>query len=102
MRQVILPRRFANPNHIRLDGALTGGSWEKVGEFQHHGLIWTVHADSHYEPLLLAYSAAEKGQDPFIEEDTPRGRSLALTPELKVLHKSRHKYLYIYRWPAAE
>ena len=101
MRRVVLPRRSADPDHIRLDGARTGGNWEKVGEFRHHGSVWNVYADTHYEPLMIAYSAAEVGKDPFIEEDTSRGRSLTLTPELRMRQRSRHKYMYIYVWPAA-
>jgi hypothetical protein len=54
--------------------------------------------DTHYEPLMLALSTAEAGADPFMEEDTPRGRCLALTSELRARQRSPHKRLYIYSW----
>ena len=101
VRVEVLPRRAANPDHIRLDGATTGGSRDVAGRFRHNDLGWVVHADTHYEPLLLAHAAAEAGADPFVEEDTARGRCLALAPAVRALQKSPHKHLYIYSWPAA-
>lgn len=101
MRAEVLPRRTANPDHIRLDGATTGGSREVAGRFRYHDLAWVVHADTHYEPLMLAYHIAEAGADPFVEEDTARGRCLSLTPQLRAQQGSPHKYLYIYSWPSA-
>lgn len=98
MHSVVLPRRTANPDHIRLDGATTGGSFEVTGQFWYNGRRWIVHADTHYEPLLIACAAAEEGIDPFVEEDTARGRSLALIPGLRAKQRSRHKHLYIYSW----
>lgn len=98
MRAEVLPRQTANPEHIRLDGATTGSSRDVVGRFRHNSLDWVVHADTHYEPLMIAYSAAENGEDPFVEEDTPKGRCLSLTPELRARQRSPHKYLYIYSW----
>lgn len=98
MRAEVLPRRAAHPKHIRLDGALTGGSRDVVGRFRHNGVDWVVHADTHYEPLMLAYEAAEAGADPFVEERTARGRCLALTSELRARQVSRRKYMYIYSW----
>jgi hypothetical protein len=100
MRRVVLPRKAANPDHIRLDGARTGGNLEKAGEFAHRGYVWNVYADTHYEPLLIAYSAAEGGNDLFIEEETSGGRSWALTPELKARQRTRPKHMYIYVWPS--
>ena len=100
MRSVVLPRRSKYPSHIRLDGARTGGNRDAAGHFNHHGRTWVVHADTHFEPLLIAFDAAKKGTDPFVEEGTmsPRGRCLVLTSQLRARQKSRHKYLYIYSW----
>jgi hypothetical protein len=98
MRDVVLPRQAENPDHIRLDGATTGASRDVAGRFRHNGLIWVVHADTHYEPLTIAYTAAEAGADPFVEEDTPRGRCLVLTSELRARQHSPHKHMYIYSW----
>jgi hypothetical protein len=103
MRAEVLPRQAANPDHIRLDGATTGGSRDVAGRFHHNGAVWVVHADTHYEPLMLACAAAEDGVDPFVEEDTARGRCLALSPDLRARQRSPHKYLYLYSWsPAGE
>lgn len=101
VRAEVLPRQAANPDHVRLDGTNTGGSRDVAGRFRHNDLAWVVHADTHYEPLLLAYAAAEAGADPFVEEDTARGRCLALTPAVRALQQSPHKHLYIYSWSPA-
>ncbi|HEY2783936.1 MAG TPA: hypothetical protein VGJ05_03090 [Fimbriiglobus sp.] len=103
MQAVVLPRRAASPTDIRLDGATAGGSRGVAGRFRHHDRVWVVHEDTHYEPLALAYAAAQAGANPFVEEATARGRCLSLTPELRARQRSPHKYLYIYSWsPAGE
>lgn len=33
---------------------VTDRNWEVVGIFEHDRRDWKVHADSHYEPLLIA------------------------------------------------
>lgn len=96
VRAVVLPGRAAHPDHVRLDGRTAGGNWDVAGTFRHNGEAWRVHADSHYEALLIAYEGAATGADPFIETATKRGRCLALTPELRARRQSRHKHLYIY------
>lgn len=102
MRKVVLPRQAAHPDHVRLDGATAGGNWEVSGRFRHHGLVWTVYADTRYEPLALALAATEAGADPFVEEDTPGGRCLALTAVLRSRQQTPHKHLYIYLRSQAE
>lgn len=94
---VALPSKAAQPNAIRFDGALTGGNFDVVGTFRHHGKEWKVHADTHYRPLELAYAAAQSKQDPFVETPTKRGVCLVLTQQLRGQQKSRAKYLYIYQ-----
>lgn len=69
--------------------------WEGL---PHRGSDWVVHADTHYEPLLIAYAAAKAGEDPFVEEDTPGGRCLVLKPHLRAKQHSDQKHLYIYSW----
>lgn len=98
MQAEVLPRQAANPDDIRLDGATTGGNREPAGRFQRHGVDWVVHADSHYEPLLIAFAAAKDGMDPFTEEETAHGQCLVLKPELRDQQHSQHKHLYIYSW----
>jgi hypothetical protein len=97
IRAEVLPRRAANPSDIGLSGATTVHSADVVAWFVHNGLAWGVYAATHYQPLMLAYAAVEAGTDPFVEEDTPQGRCLALTPELRARQRSPHRYLYIYR-----
>jgi hypothetical protein len=98
----ILPRKAAQPDATRLDGQRTGGSREVVGRFRYDGYAWVVHADSHYEPLEIAYEAHLQGMRPFVQEPTDRGQSLALAPDLRARQSSAHKYLYIYRWETQE
>ncbi len=101
MESVVIPKKSANPTHIRLDGNTSGSSWNVEGVFQHHGKIWQVHDDTHYEPLLLAYDSMKKGKvdDPFAEEVTNTGkrRCLVLHGEVrKLMAKPRFKHLYVY------
>jgi hypothetical protein len=98
MEEVVLPMRQANPEQIRLDGRRSGGNRAIAGKFQYKRRVWKVHADTHYEPLLIAYHALTNGQsrDPFVEENTAQGRCLDLTEELRRLKSTERKYLYIY------
>ena len=43
-----------------------------VGTFMHGDAIWRVHADSHFEPLLIAYEAADRDAIP--SRSVPPGR----------------------------
>lgn len=101
MEQVVLPRQVAAPEHIRLDGQTSGGNREPAGFFWHQERLWRVHADSHFEPLILAYSAlnAIPGEDPFIARATRSGtrHCLVLISKLQQqLCQPRFKHLYIY------
>jgi hypothetical protein len=97
MEKVVLPARALNPAHRRLDGEQTGGNWDVTGVFKHHGRQWKVHADTHYEPMLVAYGACKAGLDPFVEEPIKNGMSLNLTDDLRQkLSTPRFKYIYIY------
>lgn len=74
MELFVLPWKRQHPNDIRIDGELTRGNWHVAGRFRHSTKIWKVHADTHYEPLMLAYEAMLSGSlNPFREEPTPRG-----------------------------
>ena len=101
MESTVVPARAANPTHRRLDGQSSGGNRAVFGEFRHRGKRWKVHADTHYEPLLVAYNAAKEGADPFVESSTQSGLSLDLTDDLRAkLSEQRYKYVYIYEMPS--
>jgi len=97
---VTLPKREANPTYLRLDGLTSGGNRDVAGIFRHAGSRWKVHADTHFEPLMLAYEALRSGEltDPFVvgRTQTAGNRCLELTPELRERQAGRSKYLYIY------
>lgn len=99
MKLAVIPLQKKHPNWIRLDGRKSGGSRNSAGRFWHEGFAWTVHEDSHFATLELAYAAAKNGDDYFVEGDTDRGMCLDLTPELRKKYQPRFKHLYIYRWP---
>ena len=92
----ILPRLAANPRHQRIDGKDNGGNREVIGQFQYQGSSWKVHADTHYEPLFLAFFAAQNDQHPFLVEETTTTHCLVLTPELRDKYGCNAKHLYIY------
>jgi hypothetical protein len=98
----ILPQRQAHPAHLRLDGKTTGGNRQIAGLFYHQDRLCKVHADSHYEPLLLAYDAILRhgaAYDPFRIEDTNTraGTCLVLIDEVQHMKtKPKFKHLYIY------
>ena len=99
MESVVIPKKAANPNDIRLDGETSGGNRTVAGMFQHHNKVWKVHADTRYEPLMLAYNSIKEGKadDPFMEEPTRNGNSLILTNSVRgLMKKPRFKHLYIY------
>lgn len=101
MEQEVLPARAANPGHRRLDGEIAGGNRSVFGVFRHAGRQWKVHADTHYEPLLLAYKALRTGEvgDPFVAEPTRSGDGTCLVliePLKQRMSDVRPKYLYVY------
>ncbi len=98
IRSSVLPRQKEKPNDIRLDGELTGGKRRSFGYFCYKGRVWKVDEDTRYEPLLLAFSAAEIGEDPFVVSDTAsgKGQCLHLREELRKRQRSRSKHMYIY------
>lgn len=99
METEILPKRNSNPEDMRLDGLSSGGNREVAGRFRYDNKVWKVNADSHYEPLILAYEAIKKDPScrPFVEEPTSKGSSLVLIEGLrKRMTSDRFKHLYIY------
>ena len=99
----VLPRLLQNPQLARLDGwTETKGNWEVVAMFRHEGNVWRVHADNHYEPLLLAYYSAKFRPDSptFVRAETDKdGVRLDLAPELEQVRPPRRgnaRYLYVY------
>ena len=79
MEKDALRRQAANPDHIRLDGLISGGNLKEFCQFIHHDRLWKIHADTRYEPLKLAYHELKKGSDPFKEATTKNGRRLILS-----------------------
>ena len=100
MEKLINPMRQASPRHERLDGLISGGNRRIVGRFWHRGRRWKVHADTHYEPLMLAHRAISSRlvADPFEEQQTRvAGKAcLVLVPELMRRLPRGPKHLYIY------
>ena len=97
MEARVLPHRDAHPDWKRLDGAESGGNWEIFGRFMRAGARWKLHADSHLEPLLIAYDAVQTGEaDPFVEVPTNRGIRLDLKDYLATRVKSGFRHMYIY------
>ena len=87
-----------HPGYKRLDGKVTGGSRDSAGQFEYCGKFWTVHMDSHFEPLRIAFDGFQQGKDPFIVKETKKGQSLILAPEYKRIQSTKRKYMYIYTW----
>ena len=97
----VIPRKKENPDQKRLDGRESGGNREILGVFRHQDKVWKVHGDSRYEPILLAYEAMKKSQNPFIEKPTNSGKgsSLVLRDEIQLLSSTpKAKHLYIYEY----
>lgn len=98
MEELVLPRHEGRPADVRLDGEPSGGNRQVVGRFWHNGRLWKVHADTRYEPLIVAYRAVQRGiPDPFVETPSQDAgsRCLELVPTLRS-GRSRRKYMYIY------
>ena len=97
-RQVVVPAKNKNPGHKRLDGKFSGGSRDSAGEFIFGDRKWTVHTDTHYEPLQIAFEGFKKGPVPFEVKETARGLALVLGKEFRAKQKTNFKYMYIYSW----
>jgi hypothetical protein len=100
MEKVVLPRKSANPTHLRLDGWTGGGNFDVAGRFRHRGKVWKVHADTRYEPLVIAYNSIKDSMalDPFTEESTKNGTCLVLDAKLRSqMGRANAKYIYIYQ-----
>jgi hypothetical protein len=102
MEAEILPRRDANPTHVRLDGEFTGGNCQVAGRSRHNGKVWKIHANTHYEPLLQAYNAEKTDAtcDPFIETPTKKGTCLVLNDNLRKLMSTSFRHMFIYEEPS--
>jgi hypothetical protein len=98
MQRTALPMHLASPMHERLDGRTSGGNWAVAGQFQWKGRVWKVHADSHYEPLLLAYYSWQHllHADTFVEARMENAQRLDLAPKIAAIRPTQHRYLYIY------
>jgi len=97
-REVVEPLKVNNPAQKRLDGRSSGGSRDSAGEFIFDNRTWTVHTDSHFEPLQIAFESFENGINPFVVRETARGLALTLTKELWEGQSTRFKHMYIYSW----
>ena len=97
VEEKVLPHREANPDWKRLDGATSGSNAEVFGGFKYKGAGYRVHADTHFEPMMVAYEAVQAGdEEPFTEAPTRTGERLDLKPELAAQVKGRARHLYAY------
>lgn len=97
MEDAVLPFLLKHPDFVRLDGEISGGNWDVFGRFKYAGREWSVHADTHVEPLFLAYEASKRGEDPFVEKLVQTGSRLDLITELQRRKKNpRYRHLYAY------
>lgn len=96
IERAVVPTAEVNPDHQRLDGRTEGGNREVFGRFWRDGIRWKVHADSHYQPLLMAYGYEQEGEEPFAHRKTNNGRSLVLIDRLQAARETQHRHLYIY------
>lgn len=97
---VVDPMKRANPDHRRLDGRASGGNFDVAGRFRHAGRVWEVHADTHYEPLDLAYGAltGTPARDPFVIGSVRSGERLDLAADLQARRRTRFRHLYMYSY----
>lgn len=52
-----------------------------------------MHEDTRFEPLVIAFEAVKRDDEPFVEEDTKNGKKLLLHADLK---NSKSDYFYVY------
>jgi len=102
MERAVLPREAELSGERRLDGEPSGGNFDIFGSFAHQGVLWVVHADTHFATLRIAYDEVlrDGGSDPFIAEPTATGMSLNLSPDLRAKYPQRFKHIYIYDVPS--
>lgn len=92
----VLPLQAAHPRWLRLDGETSGGNRSAVGSFRYLDRVWVVHADTWFDPVLIAYRAIvnDTALDPFVVKPAEVRDCLDLLPALKVPGEPKHFYVY--------
>lgn len=95
MRNQVLPHQAKHPEYLQLDGKLRAGNLTVFGKFSHAGQEWEVHADTRLEPLKIAYHALAGGIDPFMIDESRKGRRCLILKK-RFRPRANAKYLYVY------
>lgn len=97
VRENVLAHRQLHPTWFRLDGRTQNGNQTIFAKFKHLDLIWKVHADTRFDPVLRAYDAIINGTHPhplrMTRTRNDRSDCLTLIPELE---DGPNKYFYVY------
>ena len=99
VESVVLPGLLGQPTRLRLDGRKRGGNRDVAGRFLHDGSAWKVHADTRYEPILLAYWSLKfhPDREALVRATTDEmNERLDLAPRLKAVRATTYSHLYIY------
>jgi len=93
----VLPQQAHNPTHISLDGRRTGPHGSAAFRFKRHGNVWKINADTHYDPLKLAYDsiANDSSYDPFVEMPTRETKGISHGICLKLKQGSENMFIYL-------
>ena len=101
VRKFVIPPREANPKAERLDGQSIGSppNRDTVAVCGHIGRRWEFHGDTRLNPVMVAYSEACEGRNPFITELSKRSTRYTLRLSLELRPRTAdpaHHYFYAY------
>ena len=99
MHDFVLPLQQQHPGWRQLDGK-SRSSPVTVAIFDHQNHSWEVHADTRFDPLLVAHADASSGSDPLVPEPSRSGKRMCLALRADLRSKTnqpRYKHLFIYQ-----
>ena len=77
--KLVIAFKKVNPEAIRLDNQISGGTRKAIAWFVYNESYWKVDSDTLIEKLDKVYTLIKTGQDPFIICPTKGGKSKCLT-----------------------
>jgi hypothetical protein len=96
MESTVVPHHAANPAQIRLDGRTTGPNGKVAFRFRHHGKVWGINFDTHYDqagrllrPIHRRTDQHRDGNPPQIAAGIQEHVHLPVKEEAKRLTTSR-------------
>jgi len=90
----VIPIKHKYLNWIQLNGPTNIRSPRIAAKFIHYNKTYEIHEDTWIDRLDIAYTSIKKGNNPFKQELTRKGRMCLVL--VNGIRPPGHKYLYIF------